>query len=173
MSSGGPGSGLFKSLDGGATWTELTHNPGMPGGLIGKIGVSVSPADDKRVYAIIENANGGVFVSDDAGATWRRTNDSRDLRQRAFCTRGSPPTRNSRTGSMRVTSSSSVPTTAARPPDQGQARMTTITTVDRRHDNQRMIEANDGSANTSINGGKELRVSLSDGADLPRHDQPP
>jgi hypothetical protein len=55
MSSGGPGSGLFKSSDGGEHWTELTHNPGMPPGLIGKIGVSVSPVDGNRVYAIVEN----------------------------------------------------------------------------------------------------------------------
>ena len=84
MSSGGPGSGLFKSIDGGEHWTELTRNPGMPAGIDGKIGVSVSPVDGNRVYAIIENKDGGMFVSDDAGATWRRTNDSRDLRQRAF-----------------------------------------------------------------------------------------
>ena len=84
MSSGGPGTGLFKSLDGGEHWTELTRNPGMPSGIDGKIGISVSPVDDNRVYAIIENREGGVFVSDDAGATWKRTNDSRDLRQRAF-----------------------------------------------------------------------------------------
>jgi photosystem II stability/assembly factor-like uncharacterized protein len=85
MSSGGPGSGLFKSTDGGETWTELTRNPGMPSeGLLGKIGVSVSPADPDRVYAMVEHDEGGVFVSDDAGATWRRTNDDRNMRQRAF-----------------------------------------------------------------------------------------
>ena len=84
LSSGGPGSGLFKSTDGGTTWTELTKNPGLPAGLWGKIGVSVSPVDAKRVYAIVENENGGVFVSDDAGATWKQVNDDRRLRQRAF-----------------------------------------------------------------------------------------
>jgi photosystem II stability/assembly factor-like uncharacterized protein len=84
MSSGGAGSGLFKSTDGGETWTEITRNSGLPAGVIGRIGVSVSPADPNRVYAIVENADGGVFRSDDAGATWRRTNDERKLRQRAF-----------------------------------------------------------------------------------------
>src|SRR5512139_959538 len=84
LSSGGPGSGLFKSTDGGTTWTELTKNPGLPAGLWGKVGVSVSPADARRVYAIVENENGGVFVSDDGGATWNRANDERRLRQRAF-----------------------------------------------------------------------------------------
>ena len=84
MSSGGPGSGLFTSRDGGEHWTEITRNPGLPDGVVGRIGVSVSPADGNRVWAIVENANGGVFRSDDAGATWRRTNDERKLRQRAF-----------------------------------------------------------------------------------------
>ncbi len=84
MSSGGPGSGLFKSIDGGEHWTEITRNPGLPPGVVGRIGVSVSPQDGNRVYAIVENADGGVFRSDDAGATWKRTNDERKLRQRAF-----------------------------------------------------------------------------------------
>ena len=72
LSSGGPGSGIFKSTDGGSTWTELTRNPGLPQGMVGKIGVSVSGADPDRVYAIIEAEDGGVFVSDDGGATWTR-----------------------------------------------------------------------------------------------------
>jgi photosystem II stability/assembly factor-like uncharacterized protein len=84
LSSGGPGSGLFKSTDGGSTWTELTRNPGLPQGMVGKIGVSVSGADPNRVYAIIEAEEGGVFASDDAGATWTRVSEDRNLRQRAF-----------------------------------------------------------------------------------------
>jgi photosystem II stability/assembly factor-like uncharacterized protein len=84
MSSGGPGSGLFKSTDGGEHWTELTRTPGLPSGLDGKIGVAVSPADPNRVYALIENDHGGLFVSDDAGATWKLVNDNRNIRQRAF-----------------------------------------------------------------------------------------
>jgi photosystem II stability/assembly factor-like uncharacterized protein len=84
MSSGGPGSGLFKSTDAGETWTEITRNPGLPSGVIGRIGVSVSGADSNRVYAIVENANGGLFLSDDAGATWKLVNDNRNIRQRAF-----------------------------------------------------------------------------------------
>jgi photosystem II stability/assembly factor-like uncharacterized protein len=84
LSSGGPGSGLFKTTDGGKTWTELTKNPGLPPTIWGKTGVSVSAADPSRVYAIIEAAEGGVFLSDDAGATWERVNDDRRLRQRAF-----------------------------------------------------------------------------------------
>ncbi|MBZ5498251.1 MAG: glycosyl hydrolase [Acidobacteriia bacterium] len=84
MSSGGPGSGLYKSTDGGETWTDITRNPGLPQGVDGKIGVSVSGADSNRVYAIIENANGGLFSSDDAGATWKSVNEGRNIRQRAF-----------------------------------------------------------------------------------------
>ncbi len=84
MWGGGPDSGLYKSENGGDTWVELTKNPGMPEGPIGKIGVTVSPADPKRVWAIVEAAEGGVFRSDDGGATWKRTNDERKLRQRAF-----------------------------------------------------------------------------------------
>jgi photosystem II stability/assembly factor-like uncharacterized protein len=85
MSSGGPGSGLFRSTDGGETWTEMTRNPGLPAeGVVGRIGVAVSGADPNRVYALIENDNGGLFSSDDAGATWQLVNDNRAIRQRAF-----------------------------------------------------------------------------------------
>ncbi len=84
MNSGGPGSGIFKTTDGGATWKELTRNPGLPKGLIGNIGIAVSPANSKRVWAVVEADSGGVFRSDDAGATWTRTNDERKLRQRAW-----------------------------------------------------------------------------------------
>ena len=84
MSSGGPGSGLFKSTDGGETWKEITRNPGLPAGLVGKISVSVSGADSSRVYALVENEHGGLFSSDDAGATWKLINEGRNIRQRAF-----------------------------------------------------------------------------------------
>ncbi len=84
MSSGGPGSGLFKSVDGGETWKEITRNPGLPAGVDGRIGVSVSGADSNRVYALVENENGGLFSSDDAGATWKLVNANRNIRQRAF-----------------------------------------------------------------------------------------
>jgi photosystem II stability/assembly factor-like uncharacterized protein len=85
MSSGGPGSGLFKSADGGETWTELTRNPGMPqAGVVGRIGLAVSSANSNRVYALFEHDNGGLFRSDDAGATWELINEERAIRQRAF-----------------------------------------------------------------------------------------
>src|SRR5262249_44620358 len=84
MSSGGPGRGLFKSTDGGETWTEITRNSGLPSGVVGKIGVAVSGTDSNRVYALVENENGGLFSSDDAGATWKLVNTNRNIRQRAF-----------------------------------------------------------------------------------------
>jgi photosystem II stability/assembly factor-like uncharacterized protein len=84
MSSGGPGSGLYKSTDGGETWTEITRATGLPSGLVGKISVSISGADSSRVYAIIENDKGGLYVSNDAGGSWALVNDNRNIRQRAF-----------------------------------------------------------------------------------------
>lgn len=84
MSSGGEGSGMFKSTDGGETWTEITRAKGLPSGVVGRIGIAVSAANSNRVYALIENDNGGLFKSDDAGASWTLVNDNRSIRQRAF-----------------------------------------------------------------------------------------
>jgi len=84
MWGGGPDSKLFKSVDGGDHWVELTHNPGMPEAPIGKIGITVSPADPNRLWAIVEANEGGVFRSDDGGWSWKRTNDERKIRQRSF-----------------------------------------------------------------------------------------
>ncbi|HEY8022019.1 MAG TPA: glycosyl hydrolase, partial [Thermoanaerobaculia bacterium] len=86
--SGGPGSALWRSADGGDHWQELTAAPrdatGLPKGTLGRIGVAVSPADPRTVYAIVEAAEGGVFRSTDGGDTWQKTNEERDLRQRAW-----------------------------------------------------------------------------------------
>lgn len=84
MWGGGPDCKLWKSENGGDTWTELTKNPGMPAAPLGKIGITVSPVDNRRLWAIVEANDGGVYRSDDAGATWRKVNDERKLRQRAF-----------------------------------------------------------------------------------------
>ena len=77
LSSGGKGSGIFKSTDGGDTWTDISHNPGLPEGVLGKIGITVSPVNPQRVWALVEANEGGVFRSDDGGRTWTRTNDDR------------------------------------------------------------------------------------------------
>lgn len=84
LDSGGPGSHLWKSLDGGDSWTRLSRNPGLPKGVLGIIGVAVSPVNPDRVWAIIEAADGGVYRSDDAGKTWTRTSAYNELRQRAW-----------------------------------------------------------------------------------------
>ncbi len=83
LSSGGPASKLYKSTDGGDTWKDITRNPGLPAGIDGKIGVAVS-ADSNRIYALVENADGGLYRSEDAGATWAKISDDHDIKQRAF-----------------------------------------------------------------------------------------
>jgi photosystem II stability/assembly factor-like uncharacterized protein len=85
LESGGEGSHLWKSTDGGDTWDQLTdQDNGLPGGTIGIIGVTVSPVNPDRVWAIIEHKNGGVFRSEDGGENWRKINSERSLRQRAW-----------------------------------------------------------------------------------------
>jgi len=84
LESGGEGSALWKSSNGGDTWTNISKNEGLPKGIWGISGVSVSPVNSNRIYAIIENDNGGVYRSDDGGETWRKMNDDRNLRQRAW-----------------------------------------------------------------------------------------
>jgi photosystem II stability/assembly factor-like uncharacterized protein len=84
LTSGGPGSGLFKSIDGGDTWTEISHNKGLPKGTLGKIGVCASGAQRDRVFAIVEAEEGALFRSDDGGETWDRLSEQRELRQRAW-----------------------------------------------------------------------------------------
>ena len=84
LESGGEGSALWKSTDGGDTWTNLSTNKGLPKAPLGIIGVTVSRTNPQNVYAIIEAEEGGVFRSRDGGETWTKTNDSRDLRQRAW-----------------------------------------------------------------------------------------
>jgi len=84
LSSGGEGSAMWKSTDGGKTWTNIMDNTGLPSGPIGIIGVSISPVNSKTIYAIIEAKKGGVYKSTNGGDTWRKTNDSRALRQRAW-----------------------------------------------------------------------------------------
>jgi len=154
MSSGGQGSGLFKSTDGGDTWAEITRHKGLPTGIDGRIGVSVSGADSNRVYALVENENGGVFSSDDAGATWTKVSEDRRLRQRAFYYThifADPKNRDTlyvlNTGFYKST-------------DAGKTYRTFRTQHGDNHDlwidpndPQRMINSNDGGANVSVNGG--------------------
>ncbi|MBT3776303.1 MAG: glycosyl hydrolase [Gemmatimonadales bacterium] len=89
--SGGEGSGIFKTTDGGDTWSELTDNPGFPArsvgspaGVLGKIAITVSGADSQRIWANVEAEAGGLYMSDDGGSSWTLVNAHRDIWQRAF-----------------------------------------------------------------------------------------
>ncbi|MBK8279929.1 MAG: hypothetical protein IPK94_07345 [Saprospiraceae bacterium] len=83
LESGGPGSALWKSTDSGETWT-ISANQGLPKGTWGIVWSQRIPVNSDRVYAIIENENGGVFSSDDGGKTWDAQSKDRNLRQRAW-----------------------------------------------------------------------------------------
>ena len=155
LESGGPGGGIFKSVDGGDTWTELTRNPGMPRGTVGKVGITVSPANPDRVWAIVEAEDGGVFRSDNAGRTWTRVNDERRLRQRAwFYTRIYADTKNADMVYI-------LNVQFFRSNDGGRTYTTLSVPHGDNHDlwispedPNRMIQSNDGGANVSFNGGR-------------------
>jgi photosystem II stability/assembly factor-like uncharacterized protein len=155
MSSGGPGSGIFKSTDGGDHWTEISRNPGLPRGVLGKIGIAVSGGESKRLYAQIEAEDGGFFMSDDAGATWQKVNDRRDLRQRAFYYTHviADPKVKDTVYELNVNFHKSTDGgktwTLVRPPHGDNHDMWIAA-----NDSSRMIEANDGGANVSLNGGE-------------------
>jgi photosystem II stability/assembly factor-like uncharacterized protein len=84
LDSGGPNSGIWKSTDGGDNWTDISRSPGLPRGVLGRIGLTVSPANPDRIWAIVEASDGGVFRSDNGGRNWTRLNEQNILRQRAW-----------------------------------------------------------------------------------------
>ena len=84
MSSGGPGSGIFKTTDGGDHWTEISRNPGLPKAMLGKIGFSVSGADSNRALRADRSGGRRLLPVRRAGATWKKVSENRNLRQRAF-----------------------------------------------------------------------------------------
>ncbi len=156
ISSGGPGSGLFRSTDGGDSWEEITNKPGLPSGLLGKIGVSISPARAGRAWALVE-AEGdktGLYRSDDYGMRWTMVSPNRDLMHRPwYYTHVFADPQHADT--VYVTNLQMYKST-----DGG----TTFNEITTRHgdnhdlwidpnDNTRMIEGNDGGAHVSLNGG--------------------
>jgi len=154
LNSGGPGSGLFKSDDGGNTWSELSTNPGMPKGPFGRIGIAASPAREGLVYAIVEAEDGGLFWSDDGGSTWEIGNDERKVRTRPwyfnhiFADPNDPYT----IYIMNMIAWKSV--------DGGRTFFDLTTPHGDNHDlwidpqnSQRMVNGNDGGATVSFNGG--------------------
>ena len=84
LESGGDGSALWKSTDGGDTWKNISNSTGLPKGIWGISGVSISPANPNIIYALIENKDGGLYKSNDSGKTWKIVNSDRNLRQRAW-----------------------------------------------------------------------------------------
>jgi photosystem II stability/assembly factor-like uncharacterized protein len=154
MVSGGPGSGLYKSTDGGTTWKQLTGN-GLPKGVLGRIGVAVSPADSERVYAIIEAEQGGVYRSNDGGEHWTRTNSESRFTQRAWYYAhifADPKDANAlyvlNTGLYRSTDAGKTWTVLRAPHGDHHALW-----IDPENP-QRMINGNDGGATVSEDGGK-------------------
>ena len=84
MESGGEGSSLWKSTDGGETWINISSKKGLPKGTWGIVGVAVAPSNPDKIYSLIENQNGGMFMSADAGETWTLTSNDNNIRQRAW-----------------------------------------------------------------------------------------
>ena len=156
FSSGGPGSGMYRSGDEGATWTEVNGN-GLPEGILGRIDVSISGADSRRIYAMVEarDTEAGLYRSDDAGRHWQRVNDDGRVRQRAWYFSkiyADPKAVDTvyalNTGMLKSTDGGK--SFALLPAPHGDHHGLWIDPTDPEH----MINANDGGATVSLDGGK-------------------
>ena len=156
ISSGGPGCGLFRSMDGGDTWEEITSAPGLPTGMLGKIGVTISPAQSGRVWALIEAPGEacGLYRSDNYGAAWKLVSNSRDLMHRPWYYTHvfADPCH---AGTVYITNLNMWKST-----DGGATFTEIMTSHGDNHDlwidpsdPSRMIEGNDGGAQVTFNGG--------------------
>jgi photosystem II stability/assembly factor-like uncharacterized protein len=154
LNDGGPGSGLFKSTDGGDNWTEITRNEGLPKGIIGKICLTVSGADSSRVWAMVEANDGGLFRSDNGGNSWKLVSQDRRALQRAFYFSRiqADPKEKDTIYDMDVAFLKST--------DGGKTWKPIRTPHGDHHDlwidpnnNQRMLSSNDGGGTVSLNGG--------------------
>jgi len=152
--SGGEGSALWKSTDGGDTWKEVSRNKGMPKGTLGIIGVSLSRTNPQNVYAIVEAKDGGVYRSRDGGDTWAKVSDDPDLKQRAWYY-------NRIYADPKDEDTAYVVNVNFHKSKDGGKTWTTIRTVHGDNhdlwidpnDSSRMIESNDGGANVTVDGG--------------------
>ena len=160
MVSGGPGSGLYKSTDGGGTWKQITGN-GFPKGTLGRIGITVSPANSDRLYTIVEAAEGGIFSSTDGGDHWTKvTGDSR-FTQRAWYYAhifADPKDANAlyilNVGAFKSTDAGKTWQTLRPPHGDNHALW-----IDPANP-QRLIEGNDGGATVSTDGGRTWSTVL-------------
>ncbi len=155
FNSGGAGSSIYKSTDGGDNWTELSRNKGLPSGVLGKICVTVSPLDSNRVWAMVEAKEPGLYRSDDAGETWRKTSGDPNLTQRPwyYSRVYADPQNVDAVYVLNVQFQKSI--------DGGRTFSTVGTPHGDNHDlwiapndASRMIEGNDGGANVTTDGGK-------------------
>lgn len=153
--SGGEGSSIYKSTDGGDTWTDISKNKGLPSGVLGKIGITVSPVNPNRLWAMVEAKQGGLYRSDDAGETWALVSNNPQIMQRPwYYFRVYADTQNADTVYItNVNFHKSI--------DGGRTFSTIPTPHADNHDlwiapndNQRMVEGNDGGANVTFDGGK-------------------
>ena len=159
FASGGPGSGIYKSTDGGASWTNISHRPGLPTGIFGKVGLAVAPSRPNIVYALIQadykGQAGGLFRSDDAGRSWKLANNSMDITQRAFyymtvfVDPKDPDTIYLPNVGVYVSHNGGKKLTALHPP-HGDNHVLWINPSNP----QLFIEGNDGGATVTLNGGK-------------------
>ncbi|MDE3135554.1 MAG: glycosyl hydrolase [Acidobacteriota bacterium] len=159
FSSGGPGSGIYKTTDAGANWTNISHRTGLPTGIFGRVGIAVAPSSPNVVYALIQadykGQAGGLFRSDDSGQSWNLINNSMDITQRAFYYMNvfvdpkDPNTIYLPNVGVYVSHNAGKKLTALHPP-HGDNHVFWINP----NNPQIFIEGNDGGATVTLNGGK-------------------